>query len=70
MRSLKEELIEILIKSKRLTKEQLDGAIAAQQEKNVPLRKILISNKLISEEELLSLLSGQLYIPTLHLTKY
>lgn len=70
MQALKEELIQILIKSKRLTLEQLEDALKLQKQKDVPLRKILIEKNLISEEELLSLLSRQLYVPTLHLTKY
>ena len=63
-------MLQILIKSKRLTQEQLDGALKLQKQKDVPLRKILIENNLISEAELLPLLSKQLYIPTLHLSKY
>jgi type IV pilus assembly protein PilB len=70
MQTLREELLQILIKSKRLTQEQLDGALKLQKQKDVPLRKILIENNLISEAELLPLLSKQLYIPTLHLSKY
>ena len=70
MQALKEELIQILIKSKRLTLEQLEEALNLHKQKDVPLRTILIEKNLISEEELLSLLSKQLYIPTLHLAKY
>ncbi len=70
MPALKEELIQILIKSKRITKERLDEAVDLQQRKKIPLRKILIDKKLISEKELLSLLSERLYIPSLELTKY
>ncbi len=70
MQSLKENIIEILIKSKRLTKEQLDEAIDIQKEKQLPLRRVLIEKNFISEEDLLSLFSEQLYIPALHLAKY
>jgi len=70
MQALKENIIEILLKSQRLSKEQLEKALAIQKEKQMPLRKILVEDKFISEEDLLSLLSEQLYIPTLHLTKY
>lgn len=70
MSTLKEELIQILIKSKRITKEQLNEAIELQRKKRVSLRKILVDKNLISEKELLSLLSQQLYVPTLQLTKY
>src|SRR3989338_7411259 len=70
MPTLKDNIIEILLKSKRLTKEQLERAIESQKVKGVPLRKILLEERIISEEELLSLLSEQLYMPTLHLSKY
>ena len=70
MQTLKENIIEILLKSEKLNKEQLEKAIEIQKQKQIPLRKILFEQKIISEDELLSLLSEQLYIPTLHLTKY
>jgi type IV pilus assembly protein PilB len=70
MQSLRENIIEILIKSKQLTKENLERAINIQKEKNIPLRRVLIDQHFILEENLLSLLSTQLYIPSLHLTRY
>jgi len=70
MQTLRENIIEILLKSKHLTKDQLEGALEIQKNKNIPFRRILIEQGIISEEILLSLLSEQLYIPTLHLTKY
>ena len=70
MPTLRENIINILINSKQVTKEQLSQAFAIQKQRQVPLRKVLIEEKIISEEILLSLLSKQLYIPTLHLAKY
>jgi type IV pilus assembly protein PilB len=70
MQTLKENIIDILLKSQRLTKDQLEDALRIQKEKQLPLRRILIEHGFISEEVLLSLLSEQLYIPTLHLSKY
>lgn len=70
MPTLKDSIIDILLKSKRLTKEQLERAIESQKVKGVPLRNILLEERIISEEELLFLLSEQLYMPTLHLSKY
>jgi len=67
---IKENIIEILVRSKFLTREQLDKALELQKEKQLPLRKILIGQGFVSEEDLLSLLAEQLYIPSLHLTKY
>lgn len=70
MQSLKEKIIEILLKSKQLTNEKLQEAVKIQKEKELPLRRVLVERGFISEETLLALLSEQLYIPTLHLTKY
>jgi type IV pilus assembly protein PilB len=70
MSTLKEELIQILVKSNRLTLVQLEEALKVQKQTEAPLRKILVEKNLITEEELLSLLSKKLYIPTLHLNKY
>lgn len=70
MQTLKENIIDLLLKSKQIKLKQLEEALRIQKETQVPLRKVLIEQEMISEEELLSLLSGSLYIPTLHLTKY
>jgi len=70
MPTLRDNIIEILLKSKRLSKEQLEKALKTQKEKQIPLKSVLVEQGIISEEELLSLLSEQLYVPTLHLTKY
>ncbi len=70
MKALKENIIEILLQDKLVTKEQLDRALELQKQKGISLRKVLVQEKLISEDELLSLLSSRLYIPTLHLTKF
>ena len=70
MQILKENIIEILVKSKRLQTEQIDKALQIQKQKGIPLRRVLVEQGFISEEELLSFLSSQLYIPILHLTKY
>lgn len=70
MQTLKEDIIDILVKSKRLSQDQMNEALQIQKQKQIPLRKILVEQGVISEEELLSLLSKKLFIPTLHLTKY
>jgi len=70
MKALKENLIEILLQNKLVTKEQLDHALEIQKSKGITLRKVLVQEKLVSEDELLSLLSSRLYIPTLHLAKF
>lgn len=70
MHSLKENIIEILLKSEQITKEQLERALNLHKEKGVPLRKVLVDEGIITEEVLLSLFSKQLYMPTLHLSKF
>ncbi len=70
MHSLRENIIEILLKSKHVTQEQLDRALIKQKEKGIPLRKVLVDEKIITKEALLSLLSEQLYMPTLRLAKF
>ncbi len=70
MKALKENLIEILLANKLVTKEQLDHALEIQKSKGISLRMVLVQEKLVSEDELLSLLSSRLYIPTLHLAKF
>ncbi len=70
MHSLKENIMEILLKSQQITKVQLERALSLQKEKGVPLRRVLVDEGIIAEEVLLSLFSEQLYIPTLRLTKF
>jgi len=70
MQTIKDAIIEILIKGGHLNKKQLEKALELQKERGVPLRKILVEQGIISEEILLSLLSEQLYMPSLHLAKY
>ncbi len=70
MATLKDTIIDILVKNKKLDPQKLEMALSAQREKQVPLRKILIEQGVATEEELISLFAEQLFIPTLHLTKY
>jgi type IV pilus assembly protein PilB len=70
MQTLKDRLIEILVKNGHLTNQQLERALEVQKDKGVPLRKVMIDQGMISEDILLSLLSEELYMPTLHLNKY
>ncbi len=70
MHSLKENIIEILLKSKQITKDQLERALNLQKEKGIPLRRVLVEAGIVNEEALLSLFSEQLYLPTLRLAKF
>ncbi|MCX5713796.1 MAG: GspE/PulE family protein [Candidatus Omnitrophica bacterium] len=70
MSNLKENIIDILIKSKKLTPDQLESALVTQKQKHLSLRKVLVERGIMSEEEILALFSEQLFIPALHLGKY
>jgi len=70
MLNLKERLIDILVKSKSISQEKLDKLIQLQKKKGLALRKLLLNEKIISEQELLSILSEHLYLPYLRLSKY
>ncbi|RKY31162.1 MAG: type II secretion system protein GspE [Candidatus Omnitrophota bacterium] len=70
MATLRENVIDVLIKSKYLSKEQLDEALKIQKQSGAPLRKVLVERNYLSEEKLLALLSNQLYIPLMHLSRY
>lgn len=63
-------MIEELVKSKSIPQEALSKLFQQQKEHNLPLRKLLLQEGLVSENELLSILSHHLYIPTLRLDKY
>jgi len=67
---IRENIIEILIKSKQVSEDQLNKALAMQKEKRIPLRQVLVAMGIISEEDILTLLSERLYFPRLHLNKY
>lgn len=70
MRALKENLIEIVLKNNLLSQEQLDKALEIQKLKRVSLRRVLVDEGFIREEELMGFLSSHLLIPTLRLGKY
>ncbi|MCU0666769.1 MAG: GspE/PulE family protein [Candidatus Omnitrophica bacterium] len=70
MPTLKDNIINILLTNKLLSQEQLDKALAIQKTKQASLRKVLIDEGFISEEDLLAVFSQHLYVPTLHLAKY
>jgi len=70
VQTLKENIIGILLDGKHISREQVEKALALQKEKQIPLRRILVEQGIISEEELLYLFSKQLYMPTLHLGRY
>lgn len=70
MKALRENLKEMLLQNNILSQEQLDKALKIQNERGITLRRVLIDEKIIGEDQLMQFLSTHLYIPSLHLTKY
>ena len=67
---LKEHLIEILIKNKLVSEGKLKKAIHKQKQKGGNLSKILVDDKVIGERELMAVLSQELHIPPINLSRY
>ncbi|MDP2942878.1 MAG: ATPase, T2SS/T4P/T4SS family [Candidatus Omnitrophota bacterium] len=67
---LKERLIEILIKKRILAEEKLSEALKIQKEKGGSLGDILVALGAVSQNELLAILSQELGIPPISLSKY
>jgi type IV pilus assembly protein PilB len=70
VQTLRKNIVDILLKSKRLKTAEIEKALLIQKEKGLPLRRVLIEEGFISEEELLALISRYLYIPVIHISKF
>ncbi|MFH0828246.1 MAG: ATPase, T2SS/T4P/T4SS family [Candidatus Omnitrophota bacterium] len=70
MASLKDRLIEILIKNKLITQEQLNKAIEEQGRKGGTLSEVIIRLKFIKESDLISALSEGLNFPLIDLKRF
>jgi len=70
MHTLKENILQILLKSEKITHAQWEKALKLQKEKVVPLRRVLVEEGIVTEDVLLSLFSEHLYVPTLHISKF
>ncbi|MBN2096992.1 MAG: Flp pilus assembly complex ATPase component TadA [Candidatus Omnitrophica bacterium] len=69
VKSLKEQLVNILTENKILTAEELNRALEIQKQKGGRLSNILVSLKLVNEKELMLALSKSLHIPPINLSK-
>ncbi|MFH1622720.1 MAG: ATPase, T2SS/T4P/T4SS family [Candidatus Omnitrophota bacterium] len=67
---IKKRLTDILVEGKSITEDQLKKAIEIQKQTGQELKNILIKEGFIKEHELLSILSKQLFIPYLDLSRY
>jgi len=68
--TLKTKILNGLLNSLKLKKEDLDAAIHLQKEKGITLDRALLEKGLINEEDLLLLLVKELHIPFINLKKY
>jgi type IV pilus assembly protein PilB len=69
-KTLKENIIDVLVKNKNLPREQIEEAINLQKEKGIGLDKILVEKGLVTEKELLILLAKELNVPPIDLSRY
>ena len=68
--TLKTRIINTLIESLNIRKQDMDDAIALQKSKGIGLDRALIEKGLINEEDLMVLLVRELHIPFINLRKY
>lgn len=68
--SFKDRLIDILVNGKLITKEQLAKAMDVQKSSGGSLGKILVEQGFISQKDLMVVMSRQLNIPPIDLSKY
>lgn len=70
IKSLSERLCDLLIKNGLVTEHQLSKAIEAQKAQGKNPIRFLIEQNLISDEDFLSILSEEINIPPINLSKY
>ncbi len=68
--TLRDRVLQTLIKTKQLKESDLNEAILLQKKKGISLDKALIETGLIQEQDLLMLLVRELNIPFINLAKY
>lgn len=70
LKSFKDKLIDILINGKLIKQKDLDKALAIQKKSGGSLGKILIDQGYVSQQALMVIMSEQLNIPPIDLSKY
>jgi len=68
--TLKDKILKTLIDAKKLTKAEVDEAIALQKRKGIGFDKALVETGHINEQDLMALLVRELNIPFINLVKY
>ncbi|MCK5180372.1 MAG: hypothetical protein KAR32_12655, partial [Candidatus Omnitrophica bacterium] len=68
--TIKDKILKILIDAQKLTKKEVNDAIALQKKKKIGLDKALIEKGHIKEQDLMAVLVRELNIPFINLSKY
>jgi len=68
--TIKDKILKILIDAQKLTKKEVNEAIALQKKKKIGLDKALIEKGHIKEQDLMAVLVRELNIPFINLSKY
>lgn len=68
--TLKDKILKTLMEAQKLTREDVDEAVALQKKKGIGLDKALIEKGHITEQDLMALLVRELNIPFINLSKY
>lgn len=68
--SFRDKLIDVLVKGKLVKQKDLDKALDIQKKSGGSLGKIMVEKGFISEKDLMVVMSGQLNIPPIDLSKY
>ncbi len=69
-KTIKDRILKMLIDAQKLTKKQMNEAIALQKKKKISLDKALIEKGHIKEKDLMAILVRELNIPFINLSKY
>lgn len=69
-KSLKDRLIQALVDSKLITQQDIDRGRSLQDKEGGSLGKVLIKEGIIKEKDLMSVMSKELNIPAINLSKY
>jgi type IV pilus assembly protein PilB len=69
-KSLRQRLEDVLTANGIVSRDQLDKALELQKEKGIPLASILIEQGIVKQEALVELLSTELGIPPINLSRY
>ncbi|MFA5116121.1 MAG: GspE/PulE family protein [Candidatus Omnitrophota bacterium] len=68
MDAIKKKILDMIFKKPGVTKEQMDTLFTLQKLRDIPLREVLIAEKLFTDEELNNFFTRKLYLPSLEFT--